>query len=776
MPHALASSALLLLSLPHGRAFSLFGHAASEYGRPRAVSGLGNSRWACAARDVRLCDTAGVSELESLLANVDVEADAHDEAGEVLEPPAPAPPPVDMLEGMTEGTWEITESGGVHSLRVAVAGKVIRFESGKMARLASGAVSVTSGQTNVFCAATLDRRNPPRPIDFTPLRVDYSERSSAAGRSPGGYIKRDGRPSDHETLVARLIDRPIRPLITTGWSLETQLATYVLAYDGRTVPDVLGICAASAALALSEVPFPKPVAGVRVAQVNGQLVVNPTAAEQAIATLDLVVAGTKDAVMMVEGAAAFVPEATVVEALELGLAAIGVLASAIGEWRAAGAGLPVYAPGFLPPSTQVYGFLERFQVDGAPLPSAYRQAMIGGTKEQRERNCVDLQARVVEMLLGGGKAGAAEQREMPAEALAGGDAGGGGTDEEDEDSGPTAAEGKGEAEVLGPASSFEEAEVRGALKKLACVTMRQIVEETGERTDGRSTDEVRPITIEMSPLPPSVHGSVLFTRGETQSLGTTTLGDNSMAQRYENLQGEQSKRFYLQYAFPPFSVGEVGRIGSPGRREVGHGNLAERALRAAVPSKEAFPYVIRTESLITESCGSSSMASVCAGCLSMLGAGVPLSSMVAGVAMGLLLDETGGGGEPIILTDILGSEDALGTMDFKVGAPVHSQQPCGNHRGSEGAARDLLGVVVRVARMPPPPHPRARRPSQVAGDEKGISAFQLDIKCEGLSIDLMRKALEQVGACAFGRGVGHCTTSAHHCTPAAPMHTSQHGA
>jgi polyribonucleotide nucleotidyltransferase len=574
---------------------------------------------------------------------------------------------VDLLEGMTEGTWEISEAGGVHSLRVAVAGKVIRFESGKMARLASGAVSVTSGQTNVFCAATLDRRNPPRPIDFTPLRVDYSERTSAAGRTPGGYIKRDGRPSDHETLVARLIDRPIRPLITAGWSLETQLAAYVFAYDGQTVPDVLGICAASAALALSEVPFPKPVAGVRVAQVHGKLVVNPTLAEQAVATLDLVVAGTKDAVMMVEGAASFVPEATVVEALELGLSAISVLATAIGEWRAAGAGLPVYAPGFLPPSSEVYGFLERFQVDGNPLPEAYRQAMIGGTKEQRERNCVDLQARVVGMLLGGGKPGAAEPRELVVESLAASGAILSGSEgEEEEEAEPTAAEGKGVEEVPAPASSFEEAEVRGALKRLACLTMRQIVEETGERTDGRATHEVRPINIEMSPLPPSVHGSVLFTRGETQSLGTTTLGDSSMAQRYENLQGEQNKRFYLQYAFPPFSVGEVGRIGSPGRREVGHGNLAERALRAAVPGKDEFPYVIRTESLITESCGSSSMASVCAGCLSMLAAGVPLSSMVAGVAMGLLLDETGSGGEPIILTDILGSEDALGTMDFKV--------------------------------------------------------------------------------------------------------------
>eukprot|EP00967_Tisochrysis_lutea_P157561 scaffold320062_cov28-Tisochrysis_lutea.AAC.1 len=646
----------------------------------RLVSGIASGRAAthAAARTSHpplLCDVTATSDLESLLANVEVEADAEELADEVAPPGTPA---ADPLEGMQEGTWEMSESGGVHTLRVAVAGKVLHFESGKMARLASGAVTVSTGETNVFCAATLDRRSTPKPIDFTPLRVDYCERTSAAGRSPGGYIKRDGRPSDHETLVARLIDRPIRPLISAGWSLETQLAAYVFSFDGVNVPDVLGICAASAALALSEVPFPKPVAGVRVAQVDGQLIVNPTLEEQAAATLDLVVAGTKDAVMMVEGAAAFVPEPVLIEALEVGLSAISVISSAIDEWRVSGAGKSVYEPGFLPPSKGVYSFLESFMVDGVRLPEAYRTAMIGGTKEERERNCVNLQARVVEMLLDNAKpavnqaavaAATAAAAAAAAAAMLGKEESGpweGDEEESDETDEVTAAEGKGAEEILAPAANFEEAEIRGALKKLACVTMREIVAATGERTDGRAVDEVRPITIEMSPLPPVVHGSVLFTRGETQSLGTTTLGDSSMAQRYEDLSGEKSKRFYLQYSFPPFSVGEVGRIGSPGRREIGHGNLAERALRAAVPSQDDFPYVIRTESLITESCGSSSMASVCAGCLSMLGAGVPLSSMVAGVAMGLLLDETGGDGEPIILTDILGSEDALGTMDFKV--------------------------------------------------------------------------------------------------------------
>jgi polyribonucleotide nucleotidyltransferase len=241
--------------------------------------------------------------------------------------------------------------------------------------------------------------------------------------------------------------------------------------------------------------------------------------------------------------------------------------------------------------------------------------------------------------------------------------------------------------------------VKAAFKARCSAGMRRLVHSTGVRQDGRSTTEVRPITIRMSPLPPSVHGSALFTRGETQSLATCTLGDSSDMQKYENLDGDQAKRFYLQYTFPPFSVGEVGRNGAPGRREVGHGNLAERSLVAALPDADDFSYSMRVESLITESCGSSSMASVCGGSLAMMAAGVPLKHAVAGVAMGMLLDEEGGGEPPIILTDILGSEDALGTMDFKV-----------------------------------------------AGNEAGISTFQLDIKCEGLSIELMREALEQARA------------------------------
>ena len=362
------------------------------------------------------------------------------------------------------------------------------------------------------------------------------------------------------------------------------------------------------------------------------------------ADLDLVVAGTKDAVLMIEGSAHFVPESVLVEALELGLSAISTIACAIAEW-ASGLAKPPFVPALRAPPEGLEAALEEL---GAR--EAIEGGLSGGTKAEREGAWLALQNQLLEQLTAGS----------------------------------------------GGEYEFEPADVKRRLKSLSAEAMRAVVGRSAVRTDGRGLAEVRPIEIRMKPLPQQVHGSALFTRGETQSLATVTLGDGGMAQRYENLEGEQSKRFYLQYSFPPYSVGEVGRIGPPGRREVGHGNLAERALRAALPDEADFPYTMRVESLITESCGSSSMASVCAGCLAMFAAGVPLTSPVAGIAMGLLLDESGGGGEPIVLTDILGSEDALGTMDFKV-----------------------------------------------AGNAEGVSAFQLDIKCEGLSLELLRTALEQ---------------------------------
>lgn len=583
---------------------------------------------------------------------VDDDAFDDDDGGD-LKPSAPPAPPAPPVLPDGEVVLETLEHGA-KAMRVGVAGKELSFETGEIGRLASGTVVCKSGGTHVLSAACFERKDEVTPLDFTPLRVDYIERKSSVGRTAGGYIKRDGRPSDHETLVCRLIDRPLRPLLGNGWSLETQLTSYVLAADGEHLPDVMAICAASAALAVSQVPFAKPVAAVRVVLVGDELVVNPTKAEVAAGggKLDLVVAGTAEAVLMIEGFADFLPEARVVDALEKGLAAVATIANAIAKWKAE-VGQPPFLEGVLAPPADLGAALETWGVD------AKVQAMLSGDeKKDREALLRDVQRDVLRSLC--------------------------------------TADGAAEA---GLSTTFAEAEVKAAFKARCSAGMRRLVHSTGVRQDGRSTTEVRPITIRMSPLPPSVHGSALFTRGETQSLATCTLGDSSDMQKYENLDGDQAKRFYLQYTFPPFSVGEVGRNGAPGRREVGHGNLAERSLVAALPDADDFSYSMRVESLITESCGSSSMASVCGGSLAMMAAGVPLKHAVAGVAMGMLLDEEGGGEPPIILTDILGSEDALGTMDFKV-----------------------------------------------AGNEAGISTFQLDIKCEGLSIELMREALEQARA------------------------------
>ena len=567
-----------------------------------------------------------------------------------------------------DGEWVIeggpigTPSRVPSSLCVRFAGKELTFNTGVMARQTSGAVTGVEGETHTFASACFEKQPPAEPIDFTPLKVDYFERSSSAGRTPGGYIKRDGRASKHETLTSRLIDRPIRPLMADGWSLETQLTSYVLAYDGVHLPDVSAVCAASAALALSEVPFPKPVAAVRVGLVPAHLVadaadaeasaaaglagervlvINPTREQLTASSLDLVIAGTRADIMMVEGFCDFLPEETVLEALELGLGAVRTLASAIAEWGAK-CGKPKHTEGVRPAPAGIDAEVE------AIVGERLEATLSGPTKDERE-DWEGLVSEAVEALC-------APEREDGA---------------------------------------HEKVDVKKAFKRLAGAVLRRMGER-GVRQDGRSTTEVRPITIVMDPLPKQVHGSVLFTRGETQALATATLGDESMAQRSEGIDGESSDRFYLQYQFPPFSVGEVGRLGAPGRREVGHGNLAERALAPAMPSVVEFPYVVRAESMITESCGSSSMASVCGGSLAMMAAGVPLRSAVAGVAMGLLLDESGGGGEPIVLTDILGSEDALGTMDFKL-----------------------------------------------AGDTEGITAFQLDIKCEGLSLATLKTALAQ---------------------------------
>lgn len=516
----------------------------------------------------------------------------------------------------------------------------IVMETGKIGRLAAGAVKVERGETVLYSTASRDA-DPKEGIDFLPLSVEHQERFSSAGLTSGSYNKRDGRPAEHEILVCRLIDRPLRPLIDPGWRHETQLLNWVLSYDGERSCDSLAIVSAATAVSISDIPLAKPVAAVQVGLVDGTFLVNPTEAQMEKSKLLLTVAGTADAVLMIEGEADFLPETTFLEGVEIGHNAIKVLCAGIQALSDA-VGVAKKYDTIVPPP-------ELLQERVDTLFTARVDAMYAAPGKKREKG---LLMNEVQM---------AAQAELIEE------------------------------------FPGEEKAIMGAFKKLLCKRMFECVKNTGKRNDGRGTNEIRDLNMEASLLP-RVHGSALFTRGETQAFATATLGDSGMRQKIDKISGQEQKRFYLQYTFPPSCVGETGRVGAPGRREVGHGNLAERALLPTLPSEEDFPYTIRVESLITESHGSSSMASVCGGCLALMDAGVPIKKPVAGIAMGMLLDETSqvSGDDAIVLSDITGTEDALGTMDFKV-----------------------------------------------AGDREGITTFQMDIKCEGLALSTMAKALEQ---------------------------------
>lgn len=519
---------------------------------------------------------------------------------------------------------------------VKVGDKDIAFETGKIARQAHGAVWVRCGETVVFSTACM-APHADEGTDFLPLRVDYQEKFSSAGKTLSGFIKREGRPTERETLVSRLIDRPLRPMFEEGLYNEVQILSYVWSYDGQNSPEPLAICSASAALAISEIPLIKPIAAVRVGFVGGKFVINPTAEEQKNSKLDLMLAGTHDAVLMIEGFCDFLTEEQVIEALEIGHQAIATICHAIEDW-AKKIGKEKGKDILRKTSEATLKEVERL---ATPL---LKDALRINLKKKREEALSETKKKVFEALLPEG-----EEKEH---------------------------------------TKFD---LENAYKAISSKVMRKMILDENIRSDGRNTTSIRPIDIEQGLLP-RAHGSSLFTRGETQTLAVCTLGGESMGQRFESLDSEGTHRFYLQYFFPPFSVGEVGRIGSPGRREVGHGKLAERSILPALPSKEAFPYTIRLESNITESNGSSSMASVCGGCLSLMDAGVPIKRPVAGIAMGLIIEE----GKFVILSDILGVEDALGDMDFKV-----------------------------------------------AGDKDGITAFQMDIKVEGITLEIMRAALRQ---------------------------------
>jgi len=523
----------------------------------------------------------------------------------------------------------------MHKKELTLGGQTLSIETGKLAKQANGAVIVRYGDTVVLvtaCASANERVG----IDFLPLTVDYKECTYASGRIPGGFFKREGKPTEKEVLTSRVIDRPLRPLFPTGWRRETQIIALVLSADKNHDPDVLALTGASAALAISDIPFQKTLAGVRVGLVDDALVINPTYEQRKRSLLDIVVAGTRDSIMMVEAGAKEVSEERIVKALDLAHAAIKELVDAIDE-MAKTCGKPKTTVQAKTIAADVYREVE--EKIYVPLGEA-----------MRTRGKLEYLGRVDQVL-------ADLLASIPDQEV----------------------ERKTEAKVI--------------FKKLKEKVLRDEILERGLRLDGRAFDQVRPIWSEVGLLP-RTHGSAVFTRGETQALVTTTLGTSDDQQKIEMVDGEVYKRFMLHYNFPPFSVGEVAFLRGPGRREVGHGALAERALLPMIPAEDTFPYTIRVVSDILESNGSSSMASVCGGSLSMMDAGVPLKAAVAGIAMGLVMNETTG--KYAVLTDIAGAEDHYGDMDFKV-----------------------------------------------AGTADGVTALQMDIKVTGVTTAVMTAALAQ---------------------------------
>lgn len=521
----------------------------------------------------------------------------------------------------------------VHAVEFDVAKRRMRLETGRMAKLADGAVLASYGDTVILATAVASKTLKPD-ADFLPLTVNYQEKAYSAGKIPGGYFKREGAPSEKETLTSRLIDRPIRPLIPDGFYYETQVIVSVLSVDQSMTSDILGITAASAALAISDVPFGGPLAGVRIGRVGGRFVINPTMQELENGELDLVVAGTRDAILMVEAGARVVSESTLLEALELAHSEIKKIVSNVVELQET-VGRPKRVVEAEPVSDELHNQVN--QLVAAPIREA---VLIPGKTERQER---------LDQIL--------------AEALV----------------------------TLGDEDPTRNRQVRAIYHDLEYHEVRNMILEKKTRADGRGPCDIRPISCETGILP-RTHGSALFTRGETQSLAVVTLGTSEDEQRIDALEGEYFRTFMLHYNFPPFSVGETRPLRSPGRREVGHGKLAARALQSILPEKEAFPYTIRIVSDILESNGSSSMATVCGGTLALMDAGVPIKEPVAGIAMGLIKE----GDRVLILSDILGLEDHLGDMDFKV-----------------------------------------------TGTRDGVTALQMDIKIEGITTHLMREALDQ---------------------------------
>ncbi len=523
----------------------------------------------------------------------------------------------------------------IHRESIEWAGRTLTFETGRIARQADAAVLATYGETTLLATVVSAKTAKPG-IDFFPLTVNYQEKTFAAGRIPGGYFKREGRASEKETLVSRLIDRPIRPLFPEGYRNETQVVVTVLSHDLESDPDILALIATSAALTISGIPFMGPVGAARVGMINGALKLNPTLDEMKTSSLDLVMAGTADAVLMVESEAKELSEDTMLEAVMTG------------------------HRGFQPVLEAIIRLAEKAAKEPRDLVIADKSAVEKAVLDLAE---ADLRAAY--------KITAKQQRYIAVDAV----------------------KAKVNAALL-PAdgeAKFPSDKVAEAFHDLQAKVVRWNVLDTGIRIDGRDVKTVRPIVAEVGILP-RTHGSALFTRGETQALVVATLGTGEDEQFIDSLEGTYKERFLLHYNFPPYSVGETGRMGAPGRREIGHGKLAWRALHPMMPTAAEFPYTVRVVSEITESNGSSSMATVCGTSLALMDAGVPLKRPTAGIAMGLILEGT----RFAVLSDILGDEDHLGDMDFKV-----------------------------------------------AGTEEGITSLQMDIKIAGITEEIMKVALAQ---------------------------------
>ncbi len=526
-----------------------------------------------------------------------------------------------------------------HRFSTMLGGRELVIETGKYARQASGSVWIRYGETIIM--GTAEGSKEPIDMPFLPLTVEFEERHYAIGKIPGSFMRREGRPGEKAILSARMTDRPIRPLFPKGFRHEVQVILTVLAADQQNPPDVLGPIAASAALMLSDVPWEGPIASVRVGRVDGQLVINPTLQQLDESDLDLIVAGSKEAIIMVEAGAKEVSEDLLVEALDFAHREMQPLIALQEEMREQ-LGKPKFE--WTPPATLSDEEMEAFYQ--LAIERGLKEVLLTASKHERAEALDSFRDGLLEEVV------------------------------PDED---------------------EEAEAKRALYKQAFgdVTkreLRRMIVEEKRRADGRGPTEIRPIWIEVDVLPRS-HGSAVFTRGETQVLGTVTLGTGRDEQIIDDLGLDESEDFLVHYNFPPYSTGEVKRLRGVSRREVGHGNLAKRALKPMLPEKDDFPYTIRVVGDVLESNGSSSMATVCAGCLALMDAGVPVKKPVAGIAMGLVKPEAG---EPVVLTDILGMEDALGDMDFKV-----------------------------------------------TGTRDGVTALQMDIKVQGLDAAVMRRALEQ---------------------------------